>query len=152
MDKVRFGRALGYGARHAVKAAMNAAEAAAAPDPVRSTARPAATQPAQVHSIPRTAPKPASSAARTAQVKQAGHSFLSPIKQFSSTVFHKVLGTVFALFELVMGQAVWRMHAAFYGPHNTPEAHRLFLTTVMLALFTWFTISSFVRASRAGKH
>jgi hypothetical protein len=40
MDRVRFGRALGYGARHAVKTLVTAVDAATAEDPSRKRANP----------------------------------------------------------------------------------------------------------------
>lgn len=53
MDRVRFGRALGYGARHAVKAVAKAVDAAAAPNPAapHSTAAPHPTSSRQAQPV-----------------------------------------------------------------------------------------------------
>jgi hypothetical protein len=60
-----------------------------------------------------------------------------------------VLGTMFALFALVIGGAVWKLRAGFFGALDATQTHRLYFATVMFALFAYFAVSSFVRASRA---
>jgi hypothetical protein len=57
MDRVRFGRALGYGARHAAKAVAKAVDAATAPNPAQP-ARAAGGQPEAAAQKPATAQKP----------------------------------------------------------------------------------------------
>src|ERR1700723_2466178 len=47
MDRVRFGRALGYGARHAAKTLLQAADAASTPSPARPAGVAAPSRPAQ---------------------------------------------------------------------------------------------------------
>jgi hypothetical protein len=167
MDRVKFGRALGYGARHAAKAIKNAAEAASAPDPV--SVRKPVSNPVQT-SAPRPATtvgtKAASAAAAFQQARSvmsdvntqrakvnaaAKKSVLVPVKQFSSAVFLQVMGTIFGLFALVMAQAVWRQHEAFHPPYGASPALNLYMTAAMFALFAWFCVSSFVRANRVGK-
>src|SRR6202789_1885492 len=58
MDRVRFGRALGYGARHAAKTLMQAADAASTPSTARTEAGAGATQ---TGSAERSAGNPAAS-------------------------------------------------------------------------------------------
>ena len=147
MDRVRFGRALGYGARHAAKALMQAADAATAP----SEPRPAAA----VSPISRPIPgAPETNAKRkqtatAARAKQATkNSFLHPVKRYSGTVLLQVVGTFFAVFALLMAQTTWKLRAGFTQKWNTPEAGHAWLTAGLFLLFAWFAVSSFLRARR----
>lgn len=142
MDKVRFGRALGYGARHAAKALKDAAEAAGTADPKAFTSRPT---PVNAQTV-----RPRASAPQSAQAKAPSRrgSAFAPLKQFSSTVSLQVMGTMFGLFAVVMFQAVLHMRAALRGDFRAPETQRVYLASIICVLFTWFAISSFVRASR----
>lgn len=154
MDKVRFGRALGYGARHAAKAIMSAADAATTPDPaakttgkasgpsVQTTGRTAASNVSQARAAVQTA------RSVVGQAPQATRSILAPVKEFSSSLMLQVMGSVFSLFALGLGQAVWKLRGSFHGPYNTAEAHELFFISAMFLMFVYFAISSFVRAGR----
>ena len=135
MDKVRFGRALGYGARHAAKTLVQAVDAATTPG-TASAARPASS------------PRPASST-RVTQVRSAarvaGKSALEPVRKFSSVLWLEVTGSFFALVALTLGQALWKRHGLWRAPGETAK---LALIAAMFALFAYFAVSSFVRARR----
>jgi hypothetical protein len=151
MDRVRFGRALGVGARAAAKTLMSAAEAAAAPNP-RASAAGARQAAAHAAKVPE---RPAASRVQIPDTKvvkaHAGNlkrSVWSPLSRFSSVLWLEVTGVFFALFALVTGLQVWKSHAAIRLPPSSPDAQRLYVYVVLFALFGYFTVSSFVRASR----
>jgi hypothetical protein len=144
MDKVRFGRALGTGARAAAKSLISAAEAAAAPNPTPAS-RPVGKAPAtptasRIH-IPN--PKLVKDQARNLK-----RSVWSPFAKFSSVLWLEVTGLFFAIFALITGQQVWKWHAAVRLLPSAPEAQRLYLYTFLFVLFGYFAVSSFVRARR----
>jgi hypothetical protein len=157
MDKVRFGRALGVGARQAAKTLMNAAEAAAAPDPRRTesasaarsnasagfSARMTESNPTAIPPRPTVDPRVLKTQARTLK-----KSMWSPFAKFSSVLWLEVTGTFFAIFALIAGSQVWKFHAALLLSPSHPEARRLYVYIVILAIFAYFTISNFIRANR----
>ncbi len=152
MDRVKFGRALGYGARHAAKTLMQAADAAAAPNP-RATAvsaqrqEPRAAAAASRPDTPRATRLPDAQTVRAAG-RQAKSSLVAPVVRFSSVIWLQVTGVFFALIAFTMGAAAWRGRAGLHAATGAP-AHIKFLAYVAVcALFTYFTLSSFVRAAR----
>lgn len=166
MDKVRLGRALGYGARHAAKSLLAAADAAAAPEPptVQKARRDQRTQPG-IRDSGRAAPpevrKAVQSAAQGAVqsaarvrttgskvARHAGRSFFSPLARFSSVVSLQVTGTFFALLALIMGQAMWRARGAVYLGVGSAQARRFYVLSAVCLLFSYFAASNFVRAHR----
>jgi hypothetical protein len=149
MDRVKFGRALGYGARHAVKTVMKAADAASTPNPTpvkpsspRGTAMPSgARPPIEVRGIPDVQTVKAAG-------KQAKSSLVTPVVRFSSVVWLQVTGVFFALVAFTMGMAAWKARAGFQAAANSQGAMKVYAYVAVCALFTYFTVSSFVRAAR----
>jgi hypothetical protein len=151
MDRVRFGRALGTGARAAAKSLLSAAEAAAAPNPSARSAPQG--QPASPTGKP-----PQRPIAGRVQIPDPGvlkqhagnlkRSVWSPFAKFSSVLWLEVTGVFFLLFALITGQQVWKWHAAARLPPSAPPAQRLYMYTFLFALFGYFTVSSFIRARR----
>ncbi len=146
MDRVKFGRALGYGARHAAKTLVQAAEAASAPNPASDT-RPGAARPASTPSPAATRRIPDVQTVRTAG-KQAKSSLVAPVVRFSSVVWLQVTGVFFGLVAFTMGMAAWRARAGFHAAANSTEAMKVYAYVAVCALFTYFTMSSFLRAAR----
>jgi hypothetical protein len=150
MDRVRFGRAIGTGARAAARSMLSAAEAAAAPNPSaptatsRQTSQTTGRTPAGRVQIPD--PQVVKS-----QVQNLKRSVWSPFAKFSSVLWLEVTGVFFLIFALITGQQVWKWHAAVRLPPSAPAAQRLYLCTFLFALFGYFTVSSFVRARRREK-
>ena len=150
MDRVKFGRALGYGARHAAKTLMQAADAASAPNPrpsqPLSPARPVTTlsEPEETAG-PRRIPD-----AQTVRAagRQAKSSLVTPVVRFSRVVWLQVTGVFFALLAFTMGMAAWKARAAVHAAANSNGAMRVYAYVAVCALFTYFTVSSFVRAAR----
>ncbi len=150
MDRERFGRALGYGARHAAKTLMQAAEAASAPNPT----------PSKPPSPPRQVVTPAGTRASAgprripdgqtvkAAGKQAKSSLVTPVVRFSSVVWLQVTGVFFALVAVTMGTAAWKARAGLHSAANSYGTMKVCAYVAVCVLFTYFTVSSFVRAAR----
>ncbi|MFP5232948.1 MAG: hypothetical protein ACLGQX_10025 [Acidobacteriota bacterium] len=145
MDRVRFGRALGYGARHAAKTLLQAADAARAPSPAPSRAASPAQPPAAGPAPPPVRPSVTPSAR---EVKHLGRSLWSPLARFSSVVWLQVTGLLFAMMALFLLQGVWQQRAALHLPPGSHPAERFYLLCAASLAFAYFSVSNFVRASR----
>jgi len=149
MDRERFGRALGQGAREAAKAVMKAADAAASPDPKAVRARQRAGYTAG------TAVRQGVVEAKTTGkgIKQGGKRFgeavWGPMVRLSGQLWLELTGVFFGLFALFAGIGVWKQHAELAA--GGEAAHKAWFAVVMLAVFGYFAVSSFVRAGRRGR-
>src|SRR5579863_7670330 len=107
MDRVRFGRALGTGARDAAKALMKAADAAAAPNPEGQ--RPAS--PVVTKAVAPVVRQVERAKATTAGVKRGGKRFgeavWGPFAKASSVLWLEVTGVLFGMFAAVAGVWAW---------------------------------------------
>ncbi len=174
MDRVRFGRALGAGAREAARALVKAADAAAAPNPnASSPVRPAAdpAQPAtrmaqpEIHSPGRSEENSGARAARqiirarrsaattTRGVREGssrfGKAVWGPFVKLSGVLWLEMTGVFFGLFALTAGVGVWRSRGELHA--GGAAQHRFWFAIAMLALFGYFSVSSFLRARRRGR-
>ncbi len=174
MDAVRFGRALGFGARQAAKTVIRAVDAARAENPspsVQSQSQSASTvtaprpfassapvnRPAAAHASSR---EPAVASNRTVPVATQARgiqegisrfktSAVEPVVRLSGVLWLEVTGVFFALFALAAANGVWRLRADLRPALTHPAAHASILGAVAIfALFAYFSISSFVRAHR----
>ena len=144
MDKVRLGRALGYGARHAAKSVVKAVDAASAPNPSRGGQRPVAARPSVAAQVEQ---------ARTQVVQtrkhagRLGKSVWSPLARFSSVLWLQVTGSFFAVIAAFLAQGVWkqRFAARMWG---STEATRFYIVAAVFVTFAYLAVSSFVRAWR----
>jgi hypothetical protein len=152
MDRVRFGRALGYGARHAAKTLAQAVDAASAPGPsgTRQAESPAVSRPARASAWAEEARQRAAEAPRAvaAARKHAKRSFFAPIAKFSGTLWLQVTGVFFALVAVAMAGAAWRARAALHAAPGSHAAIKLYICLAVFVVFAYFAISSFVRAGR----
>lgn len=151
MDRVRFGRALGQGAREAAKALVKAADAAAAPNP-----RPAAPKPVTKDARPAgavLADHVQRAQVTRANMKRGGRRFSkavwAPMARAGSVLWLEVTGVLFGMFAVAAGAAVWRDRGNFLAGGNAGQ-HAWF-AAAMLAVFAYFTISSYVKAAKRGK-
>ncbi len=145
MDRVRFGRALGYGARHAAKTLLQAADAARSPSAVPTRPAPPARPRAISAAQPSVQPSVKSSPRKAVPL---GRSLWSPLARFSSVVWLQVTGVFFALIALFLFQGVWQQRAAWRMPPGSHPAEKLYLLCAAFLAFAYFAVSSFVRASR----
>jgi hypothetical protein len=149
MDRVRFGRALGYGARHAAKTLMKAADAATTPGPTRAaTARKTAARPAA--QTDRVAEKVVRTQRTVAETKKhagrLGRSVWTPVARFSSVVWLQVTGLFFGLIAMFLAQGAWKERAAWRLPVGSHEATKFWVLVAAFAAFSYFAASNFVRA------
>jgi hypothetical protein len=172
MDKVRFGRALGYGARHAAKAVAEALDAATTPDPTPAERRPvsmgergvdgrpadrvvrAAGQVMQAHSAVHGAGREVRAEAVrqvSAQAKGRGKAMWSPVARLSGVLWLEVTGTFFAVLALYLSQGLWKQRGMVGAGWSSGEAGKYYLHAVAFAVFAYFAVSSFVRARRRGR-
>lgn len=169
MDSVRFGRALGFGARSAAKALATAVDAATAPNPARPQT---AAQPQRPSAPPsaRSAPtgpitSAAQSAARTAARatvqaretrkgiarggKRFGESVWGPFAKLSGVLWLEVTGSFFGLFALFAASAVWTHRADIRSTSANHDARlHLLVFLAMTIVFGYFAVTSFLRAYR----
>ena len=144
MDRVRFGRALGYGARHAAKAMMQAADAASAPSTKRA-ARPAVAKSERV-AEPLGARRRPTVAETKKHAGRLGRSVWTPVAKFSSVVWLQVTGLFFALLAIFLGEGAWKERAAMHLPLGAHAAQKFWVLVAAFVVFAYFCVSNFVRA------
>lgn len=152
------------GARNAVKAAVMAADAATADKPAPAV-HPRPAQTANASSAPgdaaaRTATRVRQAASQAQQAranvrrggKRFGEAVWGPFVKLSGVLWLEVMGVFFGLFVMTAGMNVWKLRGNLHdlGANHTAHQHLLF-SIAMLAIFGYFCISSFVRASRRGR-
>lgn len=150
MDRVRLGRALGYGTRHAAKTMAAVVEAVTTEHPQVRTPASAADQvtPFSGSDPARPAARPRPAAPRVGQgMRQLKHSFWQPLVAFSGALWLRVTGLFFALLAFTLGSAAWRLRGTLPLGLAHPGAHRFWLFAGFAVLFGYFAVSSFVRAS-----
>ena len=152
MDRVRFGRALGGGAREAAKALVKAAEAASSPNPA------AAGPPAPGRNVAGTVGRVAGRGVEQARVSAAGvkhggrrfgEAVWGPLVKQSGVLWLEFTGVFFGLFAVTAGLAVWKSRWDLLGTGAGQQ--RAWFAVAMLLVFGYFTVSSFVRARRRGR-
>ena len=153
MDAQRFGRALGVGTRAAAKALLQAADAAAAPNP-RTAGD--AEAPAETTVSNPTGVAPAvgrrampSAVALKRGTKALGGSLLAPAVRAGNVLWLEVTGSFFGLFALTAAADLWHLRAAMREGGEV-RRHAL-LALAMFLVFSWFTVSSFVKAHRRAR-
>lgn len=162
MDRVRFGRAIGGGARDAARAILKAADAAASPNP--STPRPSANQTSanqpftsQARATPAPTPvitsPPHISPLTTERLRRGsknfGQAIWSPLVRQSGVLWLEFTGVFFGLFAVTAALATWKhRHDLLTASPARPQA---VFALAMLIVFGYFTCSSFFKAARRGK-
>ena len=149
MDKVRFGRALGFGARQVGKAFLQAADAALKPDPAPVPPQAARSSPARL--IPsQTGIKAAQKAVLIQrESKRFGKAMWGPVARASGVLWLELTGVFFGLFAVTAAVELYRH---FHDFNATGAARqRIWFAAGMLLLFGWFTVSSFLRAHKRAR-
>ncbi len=145
MDRERFGRALGTGAREAAKALMSAADAAAAPDP-KTPGSPVRERVAQVQETTRQTARQTTRGVREGS-RRFGEAAWGPVAKAGGTIWLEVTGVFFALIALAMGMEAWRLRDNLHDLGPNHALHMRFLAAAGVAsLFGFFCLSNFVRA------
>jgi hypothetical protein len=162
MDSVRFGRALGIGARAAAKTLVTAVDAATAPNPSAATkAEPAPAAASTKSKAEDAGVRAGQQAARTTtQVRQTGQGLRQGTKRFgeaawgpfvklSGVLWLEVTGVFFGIFALFAGVGTWKLRGDLHQTAVNHEAHvHVLFSLLMAVVFAYFCVSSFVRASR----
>jgi len=149
MDRERFGRALGQGARDAAKAVMKAADAAASPDPKAVGARQQAGRNAGTAVRQGVVEARATGAGLKQGGKRFGEAVWGPFARASGQLWLELTGVFFGLFALSAAIEVFRQRAQFGAGGD--EARKGWFAVVMLVVFGYFALTSFVRANRRGR-
>ncbi len=177
MDPVRFGRALGVGARLAAqtaaqiaaKTAATAVDAALAPNPssipTTSSLPPRPTQPASTgkpgpaattsraagQPLPPRPSQPQASSTRPSP-RRLTQALTGPLRRLSGVLWLEFTGVFFGLFAAAAALGAWRLRSAWRPTPANPTDHLHFLLTLAVAaLFTYFCTSSFLRARRRSR-
>jgi hypothetical protein len=166
MDSVRFGRALGVGARAAAKTLVTAVDAATSPNPSATKAKQsaeAASAPASP-AIGKAEPSGVrqQAAQTTAQVRQTGRglkegskrfrkSVGEPVTRLSAALWLELTGVFFGIFAVFAASGAWKMRTALHETANRGGDVRFLIAAGMAAVFGYFSISSFVKANRRVK-
>jgi hypothetical protein len=152
MDSVRFGRALGLGARSAAKAVMMAADAAASPNPAARPGQSAVRGVAQAvsQSVLQTGAKARQTQAGLARGgKRFGEAAWGPFVRLSGVLWLELTGVFFGLFLLTALMSAWKLRGSLRDTGLNHAAHERLLWSIGMALvFGYFSLSSFIRAAR----
>jgi hypothetical protein len=163
MDSVRFGRALGFGARAAAKTLVTAVDAATAPNPsaARKTADgPATASVAAESAAARLGQKAAQTTAQVVQTgqglkrggKRFGEAVWGPFVKLSGQLWLELTGVFFGIFAVFAASNAWKMRGDLRETAGNHDAHvHLLVTAAMAVVFGYFCVSSFVKSSRRGK-
>jgi hypothetical protein len=171
MDSVRFGRALGIGARAAAKTLATAVDAATAPNPspatrstasaIRSSTSAAGTPTSRVEaSGVRLGQKTAQTKAQVQQTgqglrrggKRFGEAIWGPFVKASGQLWLELTGVFFGIFAVFAGSNAWKSRGDLHDTGINHGAHvHLLLLVAMTVVFGYFCASSFVKANRRGK-
>ena len=81
--------------------------------------------------------------------EQFGRSVLGPLRKASGVLWLEFTGSFFALFAVAMAAETWKRRAEL-RPAEVLHGHA-WLAPVMLVVFAYFALSSFVRAARRGR-
>jgi hypothetical protein len=173
MDSVRFGRVLGIGTRLAAKTLAAAVDAVTSPNPTPATKHdPDSPSPQPPASRVTTAGQRAGEQARRAatQVKQTqaqikqtqrgmkqggkrfGEAIWGPFTKAGRVLWLEFTGVFFGIFALYGLTEVWHQRSFWRdsAAHHNEHTH-FFMGCLMLAVFGYFTASSFVRARRRSR-
>jgi hypothetical protein len=164
MDSVRFGRALGIGARAAAKTLVTAVDAATAPNPSGAGKATGASASADRSRAEASGARMGEKAARTtAQVVQTGQGLKrggrrfgeavwGPFVKLSGQLWLELTGVFFGIFAVFAASSAWKMRGEWHETAANHDAHvHLLLTAAMAVVFGYFCASSFVKANRRGK-
>ncbi|MBB5341301.1 hypothetical protein [Tunturiibacter gelidoferens] len=166
MDSVRFGRALGIGARLAAKTLVTAVDAATAPNP--SAGKTAGAQAAggsedrsrAESSGARLGEKAARTTAQAVETgrglkrggRRFGEAIWGPFVKASNQLWLEFTGVFFGIFAVFAVSNAWKMRGEWHEAAGNHDAHmHLLLAVAMAVVFGYFCFSSFVKASRRGK-
>jgi hypothetical protein len=146
------------GARQAARTLMDVADAAAASDP---SPRPSAPTAPTAPSRPAAKSQPARSALPSVPTarrgiaeggKRFGEAVWGPFVHLGGVLWLEFTGVFFGIFALVALQGFWSLRSALHAGASAHNRHRLMIDIGVGLLFSYFCISSFLRARRRGRN
>jgi uncharacterized membrane protein len=99
----------------------------------------------------------------TAQVRQTGRGLKEggrrfgeavwgPFVKLSGALWLELTGVFFGIFAVFASVNAWKMRAALYATSGSRDAHvRLLIAVAMAVVFSYFCVSSFVKANRRSR-
>ena len=155
MDSVRFGRALGVGAREVAKALVKAADAATSPNPSQPTRPPQAEARRPVAPVIQKAAHTAAQVRRTSGgvaegSRRFGKAVWTPAARLTGVLWLEVTGVFFALFAVAGVSYCWKNWRVLHGGSLTDQ-ERFWVMAAMGAVFGYFCVSNFARARRRSR-
>jgi hypothetical protein len=163
MDSVRFGRALGTGARAAAKTLVTAVDAATSTNPSTGTPHGGTLEKTARGTVAAGSRVVDQAARATAQALQNREGLARGGKQFSKTVwgnFRRLSGVLwleftgifFGIFALFAASGAWKLRGSLHetAANHDDHVHLLVLCGVALG-FGYFFVSSFLRARRKSR-
>jgi hypothetical protein len=138
VEYVKLGRKLGRGTRFAAEVLRSQAQDAVVA--ARSKAPEAAAKGRVIAQQRRVVTRTVASGSRG-----FGRGFWKPFAQAVRALWHEVTGVFFAIFALFFAQGLWRVRAAW---HDGPEHRHFVVYLVVMVLFGYFSVSSFVSSRR----
>ena len=165
MDSVRFGRALGIGARAAAKTLVTAVDAATSPNPSTTGNAKPGIDPTPVESkaaasgarLGEHAAQKAAQLLRTGEglkrgSKNFGHAVLGPVVKLSGVLWLELTGVFFGIFALFATGAAWKLRGELLQATARPDSRAHFWwATAMAVVFAYFCVTSFVNANRRSR-
>jgi hypothetical protein len=156
MDSVRFGRALGVGARAAAKTLVTAVDAAASPNPSAKKTAGSAPKPTVQATVSAVSEQVVRTAAQARQAtdegRRLGRSVWRPFVKLSGVLWLEFTGFFFGIFAVYAATGAWKLRGELHETATNHDAHvRLLLTAAMALVFGYFCFSSFLRARRKGR-
>lgn len=156
MDAVRFGRALGFGARQAVKTVATAVDAATTENPRAKGDRARTCEAKTVGTIQQTAlqqtgRRPAKQRARGVGRGLRGfvEATWKPWVRLGGVLWLEFTGVFFGLFAAFALSGVWKWRTAWRLSASNAQDHGRWMGSVAMAVvFVYFCVSSFARARR----
>ena len=133
---------------------------ASATTPAAGTAQTARPTAAAGKAPRRAAKKAAQAVVQAREVKKGigrgsrrfGEAVWKPFVRLSGVLWLEVSGVFFGIFALLAFGYIWKFRGAWRGSAANTGAHRSLMgAAVMLALFGYFCVSSFVRARQRGR-
>ena len=165
MDSVRFGRALGIGARAAAKTLVTAVDAATSPNPSAGTAqagtgvpeKSAATGPSATGRLVDQAVRATAQVLHNKEgVARGGKRFKETVwgnfSRLSGVLWLEFTGVFFGIFALFAVTGAWKLRGSLHETAANHDDHVHLLVSIGVALgFGYFFVTSFLRARRKGR-
>jgi hypothetical protein len=81
--------------------------------------------------------------------RRFGEAVWGPFVKLSGALWLELTGVFFGIFAVFAGVNAWKMRAALHETAGSRDAHvRLMIAVAMAVVFSYFCVSSFVKANR----